>query len=73
MYYTVNIYIKGQKVHATDITGIVYTDEDARAAFANICAARSPVFAELAADYGNCLGYRTIAHYDKYGMHDGEC
>ena len=73
MYYTVNLYIKGQKVHSTDITGIVYTDADALAAFANICAARSPVFAELAADYGNCLGYRTIAHYDKYGMHDGEC
>ena len=73
MYYTINLFIAGRKVHATDITGIVYTDADARAAFANICAARAPLFAELAVDQGNCNGYRTIAHYDKYGMHDGDC
>jgi predicted secreted protein len=73
MYYTINLFIAGQKVHASDITGIVFTDADARAAFAGICAARSPVFAELAADYGNCRGYRVIAHYDQYGLHDGDC
>ena len=73
MYYTVNLFVAGQKVHASDITGIVFCDADARAAFAGICAARLPVFAELAADYGNCRGYRVIAYFDKYGMHDGEC
>jgi hypothetical protein len=71
-YYTINQFHIGRTVHASDVTDYVRTDADARALFASVCAAQRPNFAELAVDIGTASSYRVVAHFDKYGMHDGD-
>jgi hypothetical protein len=72
-YYTINQFFIGRTIQSSDVTDYVRTDVDARALFANVCDVQRPNFAELAVDTGNARSYRVVAHYDKYGMHEGEC
>jgi hypothetical protein len=37
-----------------------------------VCDVQRPNFAELAVDTGTARSYRVVAHFDKYGMHDGD-
>ena len=71
-YYTINQFHIGRTIQSSDVTDYVRTDADARALFANVCAAQRPNFAELAIDNGAARSYRVVAHYDRYGMHEGD-
>jgi hypothetical protein len=72
-YYTINQFYIGRAHLASDVTDYVRSAADARELFASVCDAQRPNFAELAIDTGNCRGYRVVAHYDQYGLHDGDC
>jgi hypothetical protein len=71
-YYTINQFYIGRTIQSSDVTDYVQTDADARALFASVCAAQRPHFAELAVDTGTARSYRVVAHFDRYGMHDGD-
>jgi len=71
-YYTINQFHIGRTIQSSDVTDYVTNDNDARALFANVCDVQRPNFAELAVDTGTARSYRVVAHFDKYGMHDGD-
>jgi hypothetical protein len=71
-YYTINQFRFGRPTQSSNVTDFVRNDADARAIFNSICADRCPNFAELAVDTGTAHSYRVVAHFDKYGMHDGD-